>query len=122
MKCIKCKEGNMEPVVIDSIEVDKCNTCTGIWFDLGELDAILSKKDVTQLKNTINNNKGHDELKVPCPKCGGDGNMIRVTSLKDETVHIDTCSVCYGQWLDGGELEKLKSADKSFFDKLRRIF
>lgn len=31
--------------------------------------------------------------------------MVQVTSLKNPEVHIDTCSVCYGQWLDGGELE-----------------
>jgi len=119
MNCIKCKNGKLEPVLIDKIEVDKCDSCSGIWFDIGELDEIMKKEDLELLKNTIENNAGHDVLKVPCPKCGGEGNMIRVTSMKDESVHIDTCSVCYGQWLDGGELEKLKNADKSFFEKLK---
>ena len=55
-----------------------------------------------------------------CDRCGGTGNMVRVTSLKDADIHIDTCSVCYGQWLDGGEIEHLK--DQGILDRIKKIF
>lgn len=43
MRCPKC--GN-EMLVIDyeSIELDKCSACGGIYFDNGELEQLLGKK------------------------------------------------------------------------------
>ena len=43
MKCPKCGH-DMEINIINKIEVDKCNTCEGIFLDAGELDALLLKK------------------------------------------------------------------------------
>ncbi len=119
MNCVKC-DGQLRKVVIGEIEVDKCDRCSGIWFDLGELEKILEQKHIEALRNEIDNNEGHDEKQGKCPRCGGTGNMVRVTSLKDADVHIDTCSVCYGQWLDGGEIEHLK--DQGILDRIRRRF
>jgi Zn-finger nucleic acid-binding protein len=46
--------------------------------------------------------------------------MVQVTSLKNPDVHIDTCSVCYGQWLDGGELEEL--SDHNIISTITSLF
>ncbi len=46
--------------------------------------------------------------------------MIQVASLKASGIHIDTCAVCYGQWLDGGELEELTNT--GFINKIKSIF
>jgi len=48
------------------------------------------------------------------------GSMVQVTSLRNADIHIDTCSVCYGQWLDGGELEGL--SDQGFIAKVKSLF
>ena len=90
MKCIKCNSGHLEPVKIDQIEVDQCNNCSGIWFDAGELEKILSKENISKLKNKIDNNTGHDELKAHCPKCGEISRLVRIASLSDPNIHIDT--------------------------------
>jgi len=37
-----------------------------------------------------------------------------------EVDRCDKCSVCYGQWLDGGELEALSG--ESFISKIRSLF
>ena len=39
----------------------------------------------------------------------------------EHDIHIDTCAVCYGQWLDGGELEVLRG-DRSLVDSVLDIF
>jgi NADH pyrophosphatase NudC (nudix superfamily) len=39
-KCPKCG-GEMVPQEIEGIEVEKCATCEGIYFDRGELDQLL---------------------------------------------------------------------------------
>jgi Zn-finger nucleic acid-binding protein len=102
------------------VEVDQCNKCSGIWFDFGELQDVLDQENIDRLKNVVDNNAGQDERKSSCPRCGGEGTMVQVTSFADKGVHIDTCPVCYGQWLDGGELEALKS--KGMFGSVSGFF
>jgi Zn-finger nucleic acid-binding protein len=33
--------------------------------------------------------------------------MTRLTNLEDSSLIMDSCPVCYGNWLDGGELQRL---------------
>ena len=33
--------------------------------------------------------------------------MTRMTDLQRPDVMLESCAVCYGIWLDGGELDKL---------------
>jgi len=94
-------------LTVGEMEVDKCNKCSGIWFDIGELDKVIESEAMEALKNEVDNNQDHDVQRGKCPKCGGEGNMVQVTSLKKSDIHVDTCSVCYGQWLDGGEIAEL---------------
>lgn len=119
MDCIKC-DGELVETVIDEVQVDRCNKCSGVWFDFGELKQVLDGSNIDNLRNEIDNNEGHDSQKSKCPRCGGEGNMVQVTSLKNNGVHIDTCSVCYGQWLDGGEIEKMK--EEGITAKLKGLF
>jgi len=44
LKCPKCGH-DMQARLIESVEVDQCGTCDGIFFDKGELDAVLLKRD-----------------------------------------------------------------------------
>lgn len=46
--------------------------------------------------------------------------MVRVTSLENANIHVDTCLVCCGQRLDGGEVECLQ--DHGILDQIKRIF
>lgn len=43
MKCPKCGD-DMTEVEYVGIKIDKCNHCQGIYFDAGELDDLLLKK------------------------------------------------------------------------------
>lgn len=40
MKCPKCGS-DMKVINLESIEVDKCTVCEGVFFDAGELDELL---------------------------------------------------------------------------------
>lgn len=120
MKCVKC-EGQLIPVTVDGVEVDKCNVCSGVWFDLGELKSILKGKDNTPLRNVIQNNEGHDEIEASCPRCGGQTKMVRVVDPKDSSFHVDTCSICHGNWLDGGELEILQKKQVTLRQRIKNM-
>ncbi len=118
MKCVKC-EGNLVSTDVGGVVVDRCDDCSGIWFDTFELEQVLGQDDVRALKNVTANNKGHDAQRGRCPRCGGDGKLVRVVSPQRRDVHIDTCAVCGGQWLDGGELEMLRAG---FWGRLAGLF
>lgn len=38
-----CENQKMERIEIDSVEIDKCSTCGGVWLDNGELDLLLKR-------------------------------------------------------------------------------
>ena len=50
MECVKC-DGQLERVTVEEIEVYQCVTCSGIWFDFGELEKILDTGSISTLKN-----------------------------------------------------------------------
>jgi Zn-finger nucleic acid-binding protein len=102
MKCIKC-EGALHLVRIDEVEVDQCDLCHGIWFDSGELAKIVGRKDVEALRTKASASKEVDAQRAACPRCRGAGKLVQIASMTSD-IHIDTCAVCGGEWLDGGEL------------------
>jgi Zn-finger nucleic acid-binding protein len=109
MKCLKC-EGDLVLVRVGEVEVDQCDTCHGIWFDSGELAKLVGKRDVEALRSRAEaardaeqKRRADDEKRAACPRCKGEGKLVQVASLTSD-IHIDTCAVCGGEWLDGGEL------------------
>jgi len=44
MKCPKCGH-DLKEEVLEGISVDRCTFCEGIFFDAGELDTLLAKKN-----------------------------------------------------------------------------
>ena len=119
MKCAKC-DGKMCEKNIDGVKVDICGKCSGIWFDFDELEQLLLRDYSETLKNKMKNNSLDDKKRASCPRCGGKGQMIDVKHEKYD-ISIDTCSLCYGVWLDGGEYDLLKGRD-SLLAKFKKFF
>lgn len=44
LRCPKCGH-EMQALHFDRVEVDQCGTCKGLFFDKGELDAVLLERD-----------------------------------------------------------------------------
>ncbi|MEO7331448.1 MAG: zf-TFIIB domain-containing protein [Minicystis sp.] len=118
MKCVKCS-GVLQKVEIGGLAVDQCDQCAGIWFDARELDRVLHQKSIDALRRKAAPSREDDERRGRCPRCKGGGEMIRVASTLGP-IHIDTCPICGGQWLDGGELEVLRR--EGFTGSLQRFF
>jgi Zn-finger nucleic acid-binding protein len=109
MQCPKCEQELMHQQ-FGEVEVDQCSLCQGVWLDLGELRVLRQQKN-TNYSQGSGETAVHDALSAPCPRCGGAGNMTRVHDLKRPDIVMDTCPVCYGIWLDGGELDKLTESN-----------
>jgi Zn-finger nucleic acid-binding protein len=109
MKCPKCKTAELGEYPVDSVIVDRCPACAGIWFDRQELSELLSEdaRRVASLRRGRDNDEA-DGTKGRCPR--DDAELLRVYSGIERSVVLDACADCHGIWLDGGEFEKLFAA------------
>ncbi|MCP5046597.1 MAG: hypothetical protein GY940_05470 [bacterium] len=99
--------------------IERCQECLGMFFDPGELEALLDKSvsnvyAVNYLKlDALKNAKRHDDFPVTyikCPVCRKFMNRINFGSRSG--VIVDNCKTD-GIWLDGGELRQLMEWTKA---------
>lgn len=126
MDCPKCG-GRLLSREIGGVVVDQCENCHGIWLELGELPAVIAFHRQQKKPDDLPEDESapvYDAISAPCPHCGGEGNMTRLTNLEDASLIMDSCPVCYGIWLDGGELQKLtgQGSGSSIRNFLRNLF
>lgn len=108
LSCPKC-EGELQSVVYDDIEIDRCCQCSGIWFDSSEAEQLKQLKgsesiDVGQLN--LENQKQSLEENVYCPRCQVP--MIKILDFDKYPIWYETCPQCQGIWFDSGEFKKFK--------------
>jgi PAT family beta-lactamase induction signal transducer AmpG len=116
MRCPKCR-ADMEQVVYEGVEIDRCNYCKGIWFDVGESEE-LRNKDAAGTIDTGGARKGRRANKTnryPCPRCGG--GMMRTNDPKQTHIHFEECTSCRGSFFDAGEFTDLAQVTISDFFK-----
>lgn len=93
--------------------VERCKTCFGLFFDLGELESLLdySVTEVGSINHAYLNNINSDYYQtkqvvkyIKCPIC--QAFMRRTNFARKSGVIIDSCRH-HGLWLDNGELQHL---------------
>jgi len=122
MNCPKCKTKKLsEKVKISDVVIDRCPSCSGLWFERDELRLAKDKKlkDARWLDieikdkslNWIEFDLWKDESKFKaekdvkfCPHCQ---TSLYEIDYGDSGVKIDVCGVCKGIWLDRGEFKKI---------------
>jgi Zn-finger nucleic acid-binding protein len=115
--------------------IERCNQCLGLFFDPGELEALLEATvsnvfaiNRSQL-DSINSTKSENDYGVSyiaCPICSK--LMNRVNFGAKSGVIVDRCKD-HGVWLDGGELRHLfewmkaggKLLDQERQEQLRKL-
>lgn len=109
MLCPTCHDV-MIVVEQDKIELDHCASCSGVWFDAGELELMLERlgldsralsiaqaADLPAAKST--------EKKRRCPVCRR--KMRKANIGQEPKVLIDICPNGDGLWFDGGEIQEI---------------
>lgn len=100
MDCPKCdSESLVETASLGNIPLDVCPACGGIWFDKGELEALLAQSQggaVADLSLISPKPEG-----LSCPRCNS--KMTR-GGLVNPLLIVDKCEACGGVWLDAHEL------------------
>jgi len=136
MKCPKC-DGTLEKVTVhvrpeygadilndaektDTIELDQCLSCNGIWFDVNELDQYLAEKLLILDSPKVDNYKELDRKDGICPKC--EMTMQKKPAPQGAGFMMDVCDSCKGVWLDSSELDRLEKKNLSWGEKHVLVF
>ncbi len=122
MKCLSCDNVEMEAGILEPIEFDRCPTCHGMWLDALELEKLLDAdpKPLVREDRRFKAASDCDGPRLHCPRCRGAGHLIKLNSRLCPGTIVDSCTVCYGLWLDAGELSRLASGE--FVTSLRSMF
>lgn len=121
MNCPKCLSDELQKQMVENIQVDCCRTCHGIWLDALELEKLLAADPRPLLGQDRHFTKaeGGQDSRLNCPRCKG-VYLIKLNSRIRPGTILDSCTVCFGNWLDAGELTRL--AHKDLVGQLRRLF
>ena len=116
MRCPKCR-ADMEQIVYEGTEIDRCTICSGIWFDVGEMEVMRDKQAAAAI-DTGDASEGKQRNMIDryrCPRCSG--SMVRVVDPQQTHIWYETCSSCHGSFLDAGELQDLSKVSIADFFK-----
>jgi uncharacterized protein len=121
MKCPKCSS-EMKIVKYDYVQIDKCTSCNGIWFDLMEREDLLKMKGSEKIDSTSSvtteDVKSKPEAKIKCPKCNVKMHILR--DVLQNQIEYEQCGSCRGIFLDKGEFTDLKDFSlKDFYWSLK---
>jgi len=106
MNCPKCTGAELRRGKLrgSEVELDGCQSCGGLWFDGGELGAVLGP--VAAERAQIPPHARANE-RLRCPRCG---QALVWFCFPGTMTVVDACRGCQGVWLDGGEVKSLKAA------------
>jgi Zn-finger nucleic acid-binding protein len=126
MDCPVCKK----PFIVverNSIELDYCLDCKGIWFDDGELQLLAKQLNLKfEISDMESAKKGLAiEKQYKCPRCG---KPMEKFFMGD--IILDRCADKHGLWFDSGELGKFfdlfatskETSDKNVVHFLGEVF
>lgn len=105
MNCPACNE----PLVVleyESVEVDYCVACEGVWLDAGELELLFGDADACGAFMKAGGAVGasaHGEKPRRCPICRK--RMDKALTGGEHPVTYDRC--VHGLWFDKGELGEI---------------
>ena len=116
MRCPKCRS-DMEQIMIDGMEVDRCSSCHGLWFDDGELSKLSNKEAAAALDigDVVTGKKQNEIEHYRCPRCAGP--MNRLVDPAQTHIWFEQCGSCRGSFFDAGELTDLATVSVSDFFK-----
>jgi len=106
--CPKCR-GPLQEVTLFGLELDRCDECAGLWFDVNELDQMKANMDETIRWIDIDLWRFAERAKFnasqyECPKCE---TVMSELAFDNSNVTLEFCINCGGAWLDDGELNSI---------------
>ncbi len=116
--CPKCN-APMEKVTFQSITIDRCTACKGIWFDALEKEHLKALAGSESIDVGAPAAQRRDQpVRINCPVCHT--LMIRMVDHEQPHLWYESCTVCYGVFFDAGEFRDYK--EHTVLERLRDVF
>jgi uncharacterized protein len=89
------------------VTVDKCSDCGGLWFDIGEAEALKGKwmSDYIDDGNPVIGKQNNLIRNINCPRC--DTKMALMSDPVQKHIQYEGC-VEHGMYFDAGEFTDYK--------------
>ena len=106
MLCPVCNV-EMKPVNYKGVEVDFCQKCKGVWFDLKEIDGLSDGiKEFNIVEPRLENMRvveNIDEGERKCPRCRA---VMDKVTMNNKPPVFDYCPNDCGYWFDNEEVKE----------------
>ena len=110
----------MAKVLYQGVEVDRCTSCKGLWFDM------LEHEDLKNMSGSESIDSGSAEVgkqqnsndRICCPVCNVP--LIRMVVIAQPHISYEACTVCYGVYFDAGEFTDFR--EETFVDTVKAVF
>jgi Zn-finger nucleic acid-binding protein len=106
VECPKCDGAHLLPLEVGEIMLDRCERCAGIWFDHGELEAVVGLTAAAQQDPVSDNDGGPDS--GLCPRCRVEMRPVQAVGDPSRPVRVDRCPSCMGLWLDRHRVQPIE--------------
>jgi uncharacterized protein len=118
MNCPKCNS-DMEKITYETIQVDRCTHCKGLWFDALEADKLRVLKGSESIDTgDPKTGKNFNTIdRINCPVCKAP--MIRMVDPRQHHLWFESCKACHGIFFDAGEFRDYK--EKTLLDFFRDL-
>jgi Zn-finger nucleic acid-binding protein len=118
MNCPKCK-GVMAKVAFEGIEVDRCAACDGIWFDALEKEHLAETPGAEAIDVGKRPADAGEHHRLQCPVCKTP--MIPMVVQGRADLKYESCTVCFGAFMDAGEFREFKGGGTGLAAILRGL-
>ena len=109
--CPGCGTSLLAKVHFKAVEVEACPECGGLWFDAGELSAVV-KDSVGSAPQRARQDQALRESHVVCPDCHVQTRVHALgPALMADPPEVHLCASCEGCWLERGQLEAIHHAE-----------
>lgn len=117
MKCPKCT-AEMEKKQFHDIEIDRCQGCGGLWFDMLEAEHLKDLQGSEKLDTAPRRPAERDAHRdIHCPVCKT--RMIQMVDKVHPKLRYEGCPTCHGVFFDAGEFREFKA--ETVMDRFWRV-
>ncbi|MBD8526979.1 zf-TFIIB domain-containing protein [Pseudoxanthomonas sp. CAU 1598] len=118
MQCPKCR-ATMQSLVVDEVEIERCEGCGGLWFDMLEEELLKQHAEQIDIGDPQVGRQQNSNDRIDCPRCKSGQPLIRMVDAAQPHIWFESCTVCYGRFYDAGEFKDF--AEFNLSDWLKRL-